>query len=114
MPAGWDHDKVILGLVKRGETICNLEMVDIWVQLWKQKPNCALIYTTSSPWIHGKGWELYIRESAKSFDKSKIDLNADYLEKVGTTKDWDKYKVKDWNKLAEKLNLSFGETTSDE
>jgi len=113
MPSGWDHDKVILALAKRGEKVSNLEIVDVYVQTYSQNPNCACIYTASSPFTKNGEWHLLVRPSAKSFDSAKIDVNADYLEKVGVYKDSDKYKVKDWNKFAEKLGLSFGAKESE-
>ena len=115
MPAGWDHDKVILALVKRGEENASLKNVNIWVKLYPQQHKSALIYTKSSPFIEGREWEVYVKPDSNSFDVSKIKLNDQCLKKhADTSKGWSKYTVTDWDGFANMLGLTFGEDTGDD
>ncbi|MFA7627623.1 MAG: hypothetical protein WCZ17_11325 [Candidatus Kapaibacterium sp.] len=116
MPSGWDHGKVIIALVKRKEKISSLQNVDVWVQLYPQNTKSALIYTQSSPYIAGKGWEVAVNPDKESFDPSVIDINHSCLKQVGTTnsKGWNQYKVVDWDAFADMLGLKFGEDTEEE
>lgn len=106
---------MILALVKRGEETASLKNVDIWVKLYPQKYKCATIFTKSSPFSEGKGWQVYIKPESKSFDGSKIKLNDKCLKKYAdTSKGWVKYTVTDWDKFADMLGLSFGDDTGDD
>lgn len=115
MPAGWDHDKVILALVKRGEENASLQNVNVWVKLCPQQHKSAIIYTKSSPFIEGKGWEVYVKPDSKSFDGSIVKLNDKSMTKhADASKGWVKYKVNDWDGFANMLGLTFGEDTGDD
>lgn len=114
MPSGWDHEKVMLALAMRGEKVSNLEIVDVYIQLYSQKPNVATIYTSTSPFTKNGEWQVMLRESHKNFDASKISPKEPFLEVVGNYKDWFKYKVTDWNAFAVKLGLSFGAKDTEE
>lgn len=111
--AKWDHDKVILALAQRGAKISNLENVDIYLHLYPQKPNVALIFTSSSPQLKGK-WQVQLRETHKNFDNSKISGKDKFLQLASTTKDWNNYHVTDWDAFANKLGLTFGAKDDDE
>lgn len=116
MPSGWDHGKIIIALVKRKEKCSSLQNVDVWVQLYPQNTKSALIYTQSSPYIAGQGWEVAVNTDKESFDASVININHSCLMHIGTTtsKGWNHYKVTDWNDFADMLGLKFGEDMEEE
>ncbi|MBS1538456.1 MAG: hypothetical protein JST20_11995 [Bacteroidetes bacterium] len=112
--AKWNHDKVILALVQRGEKVSNLEIVDIYVQLYPQKPNIATIYTPSSPATRNGEWQVQLRESHKNFDATKISEKDSFLQLVGTSRETSKFKVIDWDAFAAKMGLTFGVKNEEE
>ncbi len=104
----WNHDRIILALVQRGEKVANLANEHVYIHLYPQKVNVAYIWSISSLKQNEEG-AIWLRESHKIFDKSKISGKDQFLENVGAWKDWMKYKVLDWDAFAKKLGLSLGE-----
>lgn len=110
--AKWDQEKIMFALVQRGEKLSNLEIADVYVQLYNQKPNVATLFTHSSPFTKNGEWHIQLREGHKNFDASIISGKETFLKAAGTNRDFNKYTVTDWDAFANKLGLCFG--TKDE
>lgn len=110
--APWTHEKVFLALVKRGERHKDLWKKNIYVELYPQKPNCAVLYGPrvkqySRAPLHlnprrKAAWQEHVfavMEPAIRFvqsDNKGVDKAAS---------NFDHYDVTDWNAVAAALKL---------
>ena len=102
----WSHEKVFLALVKRGERLKALWLKNIYVTLYDQTPNCALLYGPKAS--SGQG-PLHLRPEAKSWNAATFDRISPYIEfKLRETKPggFEEYVVTDWDGLAVALSLA--------
>jgi hypothetical protein len=105
LSAPWDHEKVFLALVKRGERHKDLWLKNIYVTLYGQKPNCAVLYGPKASWGQGP---LHLRPGVASWNAGTFDRIRPHIKfKVRELKPagFDEYVVTDWNGLAAGLNL---------
>jgi len=108
----WNHEKLFLGLVvAKKQKHKELWMKSIYVQLYPQKPNCAVLYgpkvktDTRAP--------LCLNPQVSSWDEAVFKRISPFIEFVrGENKgpgrersNFDHYRVKDWDGLASALGL---------
>lgn len=108
----WNHEKVFLALVQRGERHKDLWKKNIYVRMYPQSVNCAVLYgpkvkvTEIGP-VHlnprAKSWRQDIFERIKPALKYRHSDNKG-PGRESTNFDW--YEVVDWGRLAEGLGLS--------
>jgi hypothetical protein len=107
----WNHERVFLALEKRGEKIKDSSKKDIYVQLYKQDTNSALLYRQDSRY---EGRPLHLnRHRSASWNENlfrKIEPYIDWVSRdnKGPGKEkqnWDHYRVRDWDGFAAALGL---------
>ena len=107
----WDHRKVFLALVKRGEKHKDLWKKNLYVQLYPQRPNCAVLY---GPAVESaQNGPLHLNPRATSWDADvfrRMESHIDYVQtdNKGSGKErgcFDHYRVRDWDQLAASLGL---------
>jgi hypothetical protein len=107
----WSHEKVFLALVERGEKHKELWMKNIYVQLYPQRPNCAVLYgprvkaAQRGP-LHLNSrvdsWREEIFEKIRpSVEFARSDNKSPGRERGNF--DW--YRISDWDGLATALGL---------
>ena len=106
----WDQTKVFLGLVKRGEKHKDLWMKDIYVQLYPQLANAAVLYRIGRHYdrapLHlnprSRGWCEEVYEKMKPFIQF---VQRDNKGPGRESMNFDHYRVLDWDGLAGALGL---------
>ena len=107
----WNHNRVFLALVKRGEKHKDLWKKDIYVQLYRQKPNCAVLYGPSVE--NAKRGPLHFNPRALSWNEEsflRIKPSVEYVQtdNKGPGRDrgnFDWYRVGDWDRFAASVGL---------
>lgn len=108
----WDHEKVFLALVERGERHKDLWKKDIYVQLYPQQPACAVLYGPRVQRYSPGPVHLNPRR-ANSWRMDVFERIAPALQFVqrdnkgpgNANQNWDWYRVVDWDAFAEGLGL---------
>lgn len=106
----WTHETVYRALVERGEHEQILER-ERYVQLYPQKPNCAVLYAPDGP--RSGTAPLHLNEARESFRADVHDRIRPTIEIVShdnkgpgsEAQNFDHYRVLDWNSFAEALGL---------
>lgn len=107
----WNHEKVFLALVKRGAKHKDLWKKNIYVQLYSQRPNCAVLY---GPRVEpAKPGPLHLNPRGSSWDESKFLQMKPSIEYVQSDNkgpgreqyNFDWYRIKDWDGFAASLGL---------
>jgi hypothetical protein len=109
--APWDHRKVFLALVKRGEKHKDLWKKHTYVQLYPQRPNCAVLYGPKvSPAARGP---LHLNPRVGSWDDLVFQRLLPFIRFVQRDNkgpgrersNFDWYSVEDWDAFASALGL---------
>lgn len=111
--APWTHEKVFLALVQRGERHKDLWKKDIYVQLYPQRPNCAVLYGPSVGKYARAPLHLNPRQvqawRGHIFRRMKLAIRYIGRSNKGPgkeTSNFDYYAVMDWDGLAAALGLA--------
>jgi len=111
LKAPWNHEKVFLALVKRGEKHKELWMKNIYVQLYPQRPNCAVLYGPKvGPARRGP---LHLNPRASSWQEETFQHVKPFIEYVQSNhkgpgrerNNFDWYRVINWDGFAESIGL---------
>lgn len=116
LQAPWNHQKVFLALVKRGETHKDLWKKDIYVQIHPQctksgrNLNCAVLYGPKSNQYLPSPLHLNPRRNevwrANLFERLKPAIRYVHTDNKGNeSSNFDHYEVLDWDLLAQALDL---------
>ena len=112
--AKWNCEKAFLALLKRGEELGDLKSRNIYVYLYPQRQNCAILYSPNAEKkyrenpLHLKG-PRYLRKTAKKdwnaelFEQLRPLIGLDHRDK--NKFDW--YSVSNWNGFATALKLEL-------
>jgi hypothetical protein len=108
----WDHGKVFWALVNRGEKRKDPTMQNIYVQLYSQSVNCAVLYAPGSEAARRDG-PLHLNQRAESWNGDKFQEMKPFIQfkrsdnkgpgKEKTNFDW--YCIKNWDGFAASLGL---------
>lgn len=106
----WDNRKVCLALAKRGETHKDLWKKDLCVQLYPQRPGCAVLYWPTTKYADAP---LHLNPRRASWRPSVLEAMAPYVrfahsDRKGRGREnsnFDHYRVADWDGLALALGL---------
>ena len=105
LAAPWNHQKVFLALVERGESYKSLWLKNPCVRLYDQKPNCALLYAPGTTCGQGP---LHLNPRTKSWKDEVIRQIEPHIQfKIQELKPsgFDEYVVSDWDGFASGLGL---------
>jgi hypothetical protein len=105
LQAPWSHEKTFLALVGRGERHKDLWLKNIYVTLYPQKPNCAVLYGPKASFGQGA---LHLRSGTAMWNEDIFQRIFPFIKhKVLESKPsgFDEYEVTDWDGLASGLNL---------
>jgi hypothetical protein len=111
LAAPWNHEKVFLALVKRGESHKDLWKKNIYVRLYRQHPKLAVLYgPNAGPFRRAP---LHVKPTAPDWNETAFQRMSPSIEFVQSDNkgpgrerqncDW--YRVKDWDGLAASLGL---------
>jgi hypothetical protein len=107
----WSHEKVFLALVKRGEKHKDLWMKNIYVRLYPQRPNCAVLY---GPRVESaKRGPVHLNPQVVSWNESAFQRMKPFIEYAHSDNkgagrergNFDWYRVRDWDGFAASLDL---------
>ena len=107
----WNHEKVFLALVKRGEKHKDLWKKNPYVQLYPQRPNCAVFY---GPTVRAaKRGPLHLNPRATSWNQSQYQRFEPFVRYVFSDNkgpgrermNFDWHTVLDWDGFARALGL---------
>ncbi len=106
----WDNRKVCLALAKRGETHKDLWKKDLCVQLYPQRPGCAVLYWPTTKYADAPLHLNPRRSSWKPavFDAIKPCIEFAHCDRKGPGREdsnFDHYRVTDWDGIAQALGL---------
>ena len=110
--APWSHEKVFLALVvKKNQKHKELWKKNIYVQLYPQVSNCAVLY---GPRVRNQGsGPLHLNDQRGAWDHSFFEKIRQCTAKVGRDnkgpgkerQEFDWYRVDDWDEFAQALGL---------
>lgn len=107
----WNHEKMFLALVKRGEKHKDLWKKNIYVQLYPQRPNCAVLY---GPMVQAaKRGPLHLNSRVTSWNESQYQRFEPFVKYVFSDNkgpgrermNFDWHTVLDWDGFAKSLGL---------
>jgi hypothetical protein len=106
----WDNRKVCLALAKRGETHKDLWKKDLCVQLYPQRPGCAVLYWPTTKYADAP---LHLNPRRSSWQPSVFESIAPYVKFARSDRkgrgrensNFDHYRVTDWDGIAQALGL---------
>lgn len=107
--ADWNHEKVFLALCARGEKTKAPARPNQYVQLYQQKPNCAVLYGPHAD-CAGTG-PLHLNPQRESWNEGLFKRMEPFIEYVKSDnrdredQNFNWYCVKDWNGFAAALGL---------
>jgi hypothetical protein len=114
--APWSHDSVFYALIRDGNEHKRPWLKNIYVKLFEHKPNCAVLYHSEA--VTKDGAPLHINPRAKSWpdngwllDRLIGDGAIEYFttDRKGPgreTGNFDHYRILDWDKFAQILDLN--------
>lgn len=108
----WNHGKAFLALVKRGERHKDLWKKDIYVTLYPQRPNCAVLYgpkinkyTQAPLHLNPRAQKSWRTEVFKALKHCIQYIQSDNKGKGKEAHNFDHFKVLGWDEFAKALDL---------
>jgi len=107
----WRYETVFLALIKQGYRLADLSNDDIYVELYPQSPNCAILYSPLSKRYAKRPLHLK-RTRVESWKEEVFKRIKPFIDDLGPdskpdSNEFYRHHVVDWNGFATALKLEF-------